>query len=910
MGSVYRAYQVSMDRTVALKLLASKYTEDRVFVERFLKEARAAAMLNHPNIVQAIDAGEAEGQYYFVMEFVEGATLTALLRQRGRIPSLEACGIVIQVARALEHSDRHAMLHLDVKPGNIMFTPTGLAKLGDFGLARHVEDEDTLYAHKRVVFGTPPYMSPEQIKGIADLDARTDIYSLGVTFYEMVTGRNPFAASSNKETLRKVRAGHVGPADEVEPSVPHDVSLVIAKMMSPDREDRYADPTELLVDLDALSRLQPPPVLHNLPLPKREAVAARSTPRRRVTATVVTVVALVILAVIPAVLITTLITSESAGPQGDGNVASGNADPPRPDEDSFKKSFGECVAKAEILMEHERFGEALMEYEGFIAKYENASAAKLSVEEAGRAITGVKARARQRAETLVLRVEMVLKRDDFDAATALCDQIQEFGLEETEAITTATRKRIRQAEEVAGSRLEQERRRIAKAELAALRKELTACVKEERFADGIERCKKFLATPLFDSQHPTVRGQLRWVAALDRVKNAILGGAKKSVGYALRQPAGGATVAGIRDGKIIIRTGNSEKTVNLPELAEPDLVALAKKGAAGGFPVAAGLASLLQSQGRDTEALPHFSAARAAGTEGLPSWLADFEQVSLFRGAVAELDAKHPRAALKLLRLFKRLYCRTPYYSSHTADVQAALTRVKEQIYHGMKLVKGGYFKYGPGKTREVDLSRFYVDEYEVTNAEYAEFLEYLKKTGDHSCDHATQPKSKNGHVPLDWDKIGNGRPNHPVVGLDWYDAYAYARWCGKRLPTDQEWEKAARGGDGRKYPWGDSWQKDLCNARPRVIMGNEEGLPTDVMPVGSFPDGISPHGCADMAGNAREWIGGDGPESSERGVARGGSFMDPAGKCYTTSRFIRERLSRDNATGMRCAMDPIPDTP
>jgi serine/threonine-protein kinase len=161
MGAVYRAYQISMDRVVAVKVLAAQFTEDAVFVERFLKEARAAARLNHPNIVQAIDVAQSDGRYYFVMEFVEGSTLSALLRERGKLPPLEACGLVVQIARGLEQASRFGMLHLDVKPGNIMVTPAGCAKLADFGLARHMTDEDTIYAQKKVIFGTPHYMSPE-----------------------------------------------------------------------------------------------------------------------------------------------------------------------------------------------------------------------------------------------------------------------------------------------------------------------------------------------------------------------------------------------------------------------------------------------------------------------------------------------------------------------------------------------------------------------------------------------------------------------------------------------------------------------------------------------------------------------------------------------------------------------------
>lgn len=909
MGAVYRAYQVSMDRNVAVKLLAPKYTEDHVFVERFLKEARASAMLNHPNIVQAIDVGRAEGHCYFVMEFVEGCTLTVLLRQKGKIPALEACGIIDQVARALEHANRHGMLHLDVKPGNIMITPTGLAKLGDFGLARHMEDEDTLYAHKQVVFGTPPYMSPEQIKGIADLDTRTDIYSLGVTFYELVTGRNPFTASSNKETLRKVRAGNVEPAHEVEPSVPLDVSLVIAKMMSRNRDGRYADPTELLVDLDALSRLQPPPILHNLPLPKASvsALAEASRKRRYLIAAAITVVALIILAVIPTVVLTVLITRDSATrpprpPVTQPDSGASGRPPATPDEDSFREPFGKCLAEAEMLMEQERFGEALILYEGFISKHKNIPAAKRWVEEAGRAAVGVKERGKRRAETLALEADVVLKRNDFITANALCDRIQEFGLENTEAIANAARQQIRKAEAIAGRRLERELRRIARAEFEALRTKVASLVKAERFEDAVAEYNQFLSKRRYAPEHPSARKELKCVAALAQAKSFILEGAKKSAGYTLCKPAGRAAVAGTRNGNVIIRMNGTTKSVSLRELAEADLAALAKIGARGKSAASVGLALLLQSQCRDLEALPHFATARLANHGKLPQWLADFEQAALLQAVTAELDAKHPHSALKLLRLFKRRYGRTPFYRRHIPEVRTAIAGVKAQIYAGMKPVEAGYFR--DSRKKEVFLPSFYIGTHEVTNAEYAEFLQYIEKTGDISYDHPTQPASKKGHVPLEWKTRGQARPTHPVVGVDWYDAHAYARWHGMRLPTEQEWEKAARGTDGRKYPWGNSWRKDVCNARPPVVIRTDRDLPSDVMPVGSFPKGNSPYGSTDIIGNAREWVAVKAGSSTPHAPVRGGSFKDPVG------RSLLERCSRDLATGFRCAMDPIPDVP
>ncbi len=443
MGAVYRAYQISMDRVVAVKVLAAKFTEDTLFVQRFQKEARAAARLNHPNIVQAIDVAESDGHWYFVMEFVEGSALSALLRERGKLPPLEACGLIVQIARALEHASRFGMLHLDVKPGNILVTPAGCAKLADFGLARHMEDEDPIYAQKKVIFGTPHYMSPEQIAG-ADLDSRSDIYSLGVTFYEMVTGHNPFAAPTTREVLQQVKAGAVAPPHLAEPAVSEDVSLVIQKMMSPDREQRYRDPGQLLADLDALSRLLPPPIARELPVPEP---LPEAMPRRRRPA-------LPFLAGIGLVLLVAGVTAlvihlQGGAPPGAGETNPAAAPPapaPAPAEtDQVRELFRAAVEEAERDMAEDRFKEALQVYEDFAA----ANAGTPSAEEARRAATGVRTRAELYAEDLARSANTAIERGNYGQAKALSDQLAALHLSVTDPLAQDVQTNLRRAEEAA-----------------------------------------------------------------------------------------------------------------------------------------------------------------------------------------------------------------------------------------------------------------------------------------------------------------------------------------------------------------------------------------------------------------------------------------------------------------------------
>ncbi|MBI2899544.1 MAG: serine/threonine protein kinase [Planctomycetes bacterium] len=185
MGAVWRATQISLNRTVAIKILAPRLAKDPAYVDRFLKEARAVARLQHPNLVSGIDAGEAKGVYYLVMEYVEGRTLWRILEGLGRFEEPEALRIALQVAQGLDHAHRHKIVHGDVKPGNVMVMPDGLARLCDLGLAREIARRDAGPA-----LGTKHYMSPEQARG-EPLDGRSDVYSLGMTLGHILTGSHP-----------------------------------------------------------------------------------------------------------------------------------------------------------------------------------------------------------------------------------------------------------------------------------------------------------------------------------------------------------------------------------------------------------------------------------------------------------------------------------------------------------------------------------------------------------------------------------------------------------------------------------------------------------------------------------------------------------------------------------------------
>jgi serine/threonine-protein kinase len=262
MAVVYKARQLSLNRIVAIKVLPKRFTENPEYVERFYKEGQAAGKLNHPNIVQAIDVGESGGYHYFIMEYVEGKTIADDLSAGKVFDEHEALEIIIQVAHALAHAHARGLIHRDVKPKNIMIGKDGSVKLADMGLARETADIEAAQTEAGKAYGTPYYISPEQIRGKVDIDGRADIYGLGATFYHMVTGRVPFMAEDSAEVMRKHLKEPLVPPDHINTTLSAGVSEVIEIMMAKRRENRYKNVEELLMDLESLRKGQPPLQAH------------------------------------------------------------------------------------------------------------------------------------------------------------------------------------------------------------------------------------------------------------------------------------------------------------------------------------------------------------------------------------------------------------------------------------------------------------------------------------------------------------------------------------------------------------------------------------------------------------------------------------------------------------------------
>lgn len=249
LGLVFKSRQLSMGRIVALKVLHKKWLSDEEFKKRFLLEARLVGRLSHQNLIQVIDVGKDQDSYYFSMEYIDGRTVEDRIDQDGPLPLDKALDITTQVLRAVKYIWGRKIVHRDIKPGNIMLTKNGLAKLGDFGFVK--SKFDAILSTEGEVLGTPDYISPEQAMGHENIDVRSDIYSLGITLYHMVTGRPPYEGSGS-QVMRKHVVEALPSPKTLNPDIPDSICHIIEKMTAKEPDDRYLSPDELFEDLELI----------------------------------------------------------------------------------------------------------------------------------------------------------------------------------------------------------------------------------------------------------------------------------------------------------------------------------------------------------------------------------------------------------------------------------------------------------------------------------------------------------------------------------------------------------------------------------------------------------------------------------------------------------------------------------
>jgi serine/threonine-protein kinase len=257
MGRVYKAMHQTMNRVVALKVLTPQLVNTERAKELFLREVQAAAQLSHPNIVMAFDANEADGRHYLAMEYVAGPNLERYVIKHGSLPVGLACEIVFQTANGLHHAFEKGMVHRDIKPANLLLhqepgAETIQVKILDFGLARFGQNEGskTLAVKENTVMGTPDFLSPEQSRDLHETDIRSDLYSLGCTFYYLLSGQVPFPGGTTVDKLIRHNSDEPAPIEELRPDVPKSIAKIVRKLMAKNPAERFQTPDELM---DALA---------------------------------------------------------------------------------------------------------------------------------------------------------------------------------------------------------------------------------------------------------------------------------------------------------------------------------------------------------------------------------------------------------------------------------------------------------------------------------------------------------------------------------------------------------------------------------------------------------------------------------------------------------------------------------
>jgi serine/threonine-protein kinase len=246
MGVVYKGFEASLNRYVAIKVLADSLAHDASVKERFLREARSMASLNDPHIIQIYFIGDDFGQTFFVMEFVDGESLGSVLKREGKLKPEQAAKVICQTAMGLSTAHDKGVIHRDIKPGNIMILPRGQAKIMDFGIAR-MRSAD-FKTSTGIVMGTPRFMSPEQVAG-EPVDHRSDIFSLGVVLFEMITGTALFAGEDTPQIAHNVTSVEHTPPSRLNPDVPSMLDFAVARALKKDPAVRYQDAYEFAVDL-------------------------------------------------------------------------------------------------------------------------------------------------------------------------------------------------------------------------------------------------------------------------------------------------------------------------------------------------------------------------------------------------------------------------------------------------------------------------------------------------------------------------------------------------------------------------------------------------------------------------------------------------------------------------------------
>ncbi|MBI5563278.1 MAG: SUMF1/EgtB/PvdO family nonheme iron enzyme, partial [Chloroflexi bacterium] len=909
-ADVYKAYQATLDRYVAIKLLHPFLAEDTDFLGRFQREAKAAARLRHPNIIQVYDFDVIQDVYYLVMEFIDGITLKTAIQGLSAQQQVMALDEAVRVARcvatALAYAHSRDMIHRDIKPANIMLDREGQVMLADFGTAKILSGGQ--HTASGVTTGTPAYASPEQVMALPG-DRRSDIYSLGVVFFQMVTGQLPYDADTGVAVFLKHLTDPIPSPRAINPALSLDVETVVFRAMAKKAEQRYQTADEFIADLDRISgghtvSEQPARPLDTTPLDIDRYLARFAGE--------------------PSAIDTPL----SATP-GSANRAPA-ATPPL--DESFQLPPYTLSPGNAITEPHELPAACYLDWaravnhftRGYITSWLREGVTRLRAAHQHGLADDLEVIA-SGAEGLIQRIT---PGDEFARNTALEEfllslgatpptlhvspdrlEAAPLGTEETgEPLTVIITNREhgylfgQVVSQVTWLTAETQRFGCAAGEhctinllpnahgLSAGRIETGAAISvrsiggDKRLPGRIDILPAILQTDTPSIEFGVVgQGALSTatVTLTNRGQGWLLGELRSQYPWLTLQPVqfqlasrDSLTVTATADPQtlplgaaafdhaVIIDSNGGQQIlganlrVRPPRLRlEPETIDL------GTLDLAVSRTPRTADLKISNSGLGVLMGVLTSDTE----WLT--VQPTAFRCATNETQI----ARVITGKLRTGTYQRAVHLISNAGD---ATLKIDLDVIFSLEpetvLIPAGPFKRGSkGRNedepatnsidphvrnskdaplaeqpqREVVLSAYGLGKYPVTNAQYAAFVTALnRRPPAHWIDAAPPP----------------GLEHHPVVNLTWNDAAAYCMWLsditGKtyRLPTEAQWEKAARGpatgsSDGRLFPWGNRWDRTRCNTL-------ESGV-RQTTPIGSYsPDGDSGYGCVDLAGNVWEW--------------------------------------------------------
>ncbi len=762
MGAIYQAFDTKLKINIALKRLLPTAEEQEAGVERFLREAQAIAALNHFNIIRIFDVNEDEEGYYIAMEFVEGDSLKERIRKEGKLDVETTIRFTRQIAQGLAYAHKREIIHRDIKPANILLGEDDVPKIVDFGLAA-VASGDEL-SKTGYGMGTLSYMPPEQKTDAKSVDQRADIYALGATMYEMVTGQSP-------SMIR-------------EKEIPLELRDIIFKCVDPDREQRYQSCEELIAALDSAVSHAP------------EAASDSS-------------------------IVAGLPPCPSCGAFN------------REDVRFCQKCGGGLFQECPHCGNENRIGAGFCGSCGLDLKDYNK--AQEFIEEARKLINqnryGEAIKAAQKA------VDLLPDYIDAQKVLARAKELEQlFNDHRKQAQDLIKQSRYEEAQKhlEEALKLRPEDKGIAKALEVIPQK-----IRERDIRLAIQRAGELIGEEKFEEAAEAYDEALRLAPKNKSVAKIVQKGKKR--------------LAKERDRFVERTLAKSAKEIEAKNFGEAEVL----------------LRRVCKLAPDNAKAKKLYSVAKkghgAQRRQEADQLLAEADQY--IKSRRYEIALARVQSAAELC--------------PDRSDIQQKLKEVRElMLVRNMCYVEGGEFIFGDAKQGllrrpyKMTVAPFYIDKFPVTNAEYARFCKATRRP----------PPSHwpNGEVP-------RGQENHPVCNVSFNDAKAYAKWVGKRLPTEEEWEKAARGTDGRKYPWGNEMDESMCN-------NGANGT----TPVDKYTRGQSVYGCVDMVGNVWEWCDSRYGSDDRHRFRRGGLGH----KLGCTSRKPGNVNHPYMDSGFRCALD------